>query len=1384
MYKSRKSMKFYLLILLYILPIPLLSQSVVITKVLTEAYPTLNCEYIVLDENGRKIAPDKSEMRLTENGIAQTINNLSCDNNKSPVPISVVLTIDNSNSMSIDTLANAKTRLDVIKSAAIKFVDLLHKDTEIALTHFGSDTYRDLTFTTDKNLVKQAIIDIPTNGLGTDINKALTQNDGSIVSTVGSQYKKIIVFMTDGETGNLNKQELIKPFVDNNITLYTVSIYTNMDRELIEISNETGGLAFDNLQGEDKIESVFQAIANLISGLDACKLNYISENCGRDRDIDLFYNNTYSDSARFTLSKAQLVEYIVNPTNILFYKDNNQKYYSNIVSKKDTLVITDIFSLYSEFDVIEPAMSAFPIRLAIGERLKIIIANPNDDINRSDVIKVVTNSCEDQDIVVQYIPEANNLEVVIPNGGEQYYVGNATNLKWTDESNDLDYDVEYSADAGFSWNKIVTNYTALDFPWEKIPNTPTEEALLRVTELNINQNKIQTHSLGLIDSTQQSKITNIIKFGDKKFLMLSKYRDKFEYRNLKLDTIGQPRDLRSALRTVLVVLDENLDPIEHKVFFTDDLNYLMTTIKDNIYLLIDIPWNITYDNFIYKREKTLYSVGVLLKIDKSLNLDSYKIIENEFQFVTGLSYFRGLESSENKLHLYGNTNGVLTYDSTNVINRVDFTKINYLARIDADLNFEKVNYWDYDYDSLNFTYRGMQPISDDKVVLWGIGNGAGHLKLDTNYSRFLALENDYSNPDLKVKNYLSFNKSVDYSAKEYISYKDINYYLLATNKTTYYNNETQTIGDDDPFIRLIAINDNNELLWDNTYDKFNIFKNIEIFDNNSIILGGRTNERILIGADTIPISKSNTLLITSANLYNGAINWTKYLETPDYTGNLFTSENRIAITGTINKSLDFGNQTYVNIDVNTSYTKEFIWSLEYQSIRSDISDSLWAIDEPSFVFIDTIDFGKVYLGSRKDSLVIDFITRVLPGDVTINKITIDDSRYTTDFVGPVELQDKLDVKFQFNSDMAGSNISRGTIETTQGNFYFYLLSEEIGDNSSFLWSYKEPILDFGDVDVSQNNTLSDWIVRNKDEAVIGIDSVVIVNDINNEYSFNITSTPNHIFAFDTLQSEFTYTPKLAGASSAEVHFFLDVRREPVIVKLIGNGITKDSVRMVISIDTISAFPGSLTLVPIRINLTENPKSLDMQRLEVDLEYNATLLLPFRLDNEGTVTNKVRQITIGLSIEEIISGLVEKRFLPTIGNSISTILDIINVRAYNSRNEQILPLKIEEENGLFTLDGVCLSDGQYRLYEESAPNRIDILAENGDFFVDYNLVEDGFTNLSVYDISGKLVTTLAAKDLGKGEHRTEIDTENIANGNYILRLETPTQIISKIFTITK
>jgi hypothetical protein len=425
----------------------------------------------------------------------------------------------------------------------------------------------------------------------------------------------------------------------------------------------------------------------------------------------------------------------------------------------------------------------------------------------------------------------------------------------------------------------------------------------------------------------------------------------------------------------------------------------------------------------------------------------------------------------------------------------------------------------------------------------------------------------------------------------------------------------------------------------------------------------------------------------------------------------------------------------------------------------------------------------VYVGSIKDSLVTGFIKRVLPGDVTVKSINIDDFRFTSDFVGPVNLADSIDITITFDTHQSGAGLSRGTIETTQGDYYFYLKAEEVELRYSPA-SDSSLIIDFGDVFVSEQKAAIRKIVENEGGAVIGIDSIVVLDDENNEFSYSVTPTPTHIFSLDSLMAQFTYQPKLAGLSDAKVEFYLDIDEKPITAFLKGNGKTRDSLRLKVIADSLSAFPDNLTFVPLELEISENPSSLDLQRIEVYIHFNATLLLPFRFEDDGKIINKTRYLTLNFEKEDIEKLSLVSRFIPTIGNSISTALTIDSARAYNSKNELITQSVIEKENGLFTLDGVCFSDGQYRLYEESQPASIKILKENEDFFVVYNLLEDGVTNLSVYDISGRLISTLENSKLEQGEHRAKFNTRNIANGNYIVRLETPTQIISKIFTVAK
>ena len=109
---------------------------------------------------------------------------------------------------------------------------------------------------------------------------------------------------------------------------------------------------------------------------------------------------------------------------------------------------------------------------------------------------------------------------------------------------------------------------------------------------------------------------------------------------------------------------------------------------------------------------------------------------------------------------------------------------------------------------------------------------------------------------------------------DYITYKDINYYLIRTTDTTYYNNGNDIFGHRESKIRLLAISDDDKLLWDLEFDNFTLSKHLRLFNNRDLLVVGMTNESFPIGDTVIP-REANLHFIGSFSLFEGKFNWIK-----------------------------------------------------------------------------------------------------------------------------------------------------------------------------------------------------------------------------------------------------------------------------------------------------------------------------------------------------------------------------------------------------------------------------------------------------------------------------------------------------------------------------
>ncbi|MFC2161966.1 SBBP repeat-containing protein, partial [Acidobacteriota bacterium] len=91
------------------------------------------------------------------------------------------------------------------------------------------------------------------------------------------------------------------------------------------------------------------------------------------------------------------------------------------------------------------------------------------------------NPVDTSDLLFSIVPESS-ITLTSPNGGESWLVGSVQNIPWTTTGTVGPIKIEYSMDNGTTWIEIVSS-TSNDgvHPWT-IPNTPSAQCLVRISE--------------------------------------------------------------------------------------------------------------------------------------------------------------------------------------------------------------------------------------------------------------------------------------------------------------------------------------------------------------------------------------------------------------------------------------------------------------------------------------------------------------------------------------------------------------------------------------------------------------------------------------------------------------------------------------------------------------------------------------------------------------------------------------------------------------------------------------------------------------------------------------------------------------------------------------
>jgi len=297
------------------------------------------------------------------------------------------------------------------------------------------------------------------------------------------------------------------------------------------------------------------------------------------------------------------------------------------------------------------------------------------------------------------------------------------------------------------------------------------------------------------------------------------------------------------------------------------------------------------------------------------------------------------------------------------------------------------------------------------------------------------------------------------------------------------------------------------------------------------------------------------------------------------------------------------------------------------------------------------------------------------------------------------------------------------------------------------------------------------------------------------YPFNIESFPNSdkIQVLNELE-----TPLNPGESHtfninynglvpiATEIYFIDFRdscgintRIPVRILPPGSGSVS------LRVGEINTNIGEVFDLPIIIEDSENLVESGAEGIIGTLRFNASLMYPLDYDNNiGFVGGGFREMNISLPLSKMEDNILGTlKFKALWGDDSTTSIELLTPYAYG-RN--LVALNIETEPGNLRVLDLC-DIGGLRLFYVDGVLRLFAHISNvitGEITVNFELIEDGDTKLSFFNLVGEEVIVVFDEFKSKGKYSLRINGGNLPAGVYFYRLTTPSHITTKKILINR
>ncbi|MEJ5245546.1 MAG: T9SS type A sorting domain-containing protein [Bacteroidota bacterium] len=453
-----------------------------------------------------------------------------------------------------------------------------------------------------------------------------------------------------------------------------------------------------------------------------------------------------------------------------------------------------------------------------------------------------------------------------------------------------------------------------------------------------------------------------------------------------------------------------------------------------------------------------------------------------------------------------------------------------------------------------------------------------------------------------------------------------------------------------------------------------------------------------------------------------------------------------------------------------------IWNLNQRDLQMDTVDCMLSIGKAKIETI-SVDFGDVYLndvsvrtqGFIKNLKNFKFQIKELSffgPDLSEFQII---NKFNTPFI--LKENELLNISIRFEPKTPGDKRIYAKIVIPGDTIYAEIKGRGIGYGLTSL----SDVVDFGTLDINDyRDTTLVGFIRNISQSNITIDSIYFAGPT--DKYFKLLSFPETPFVLSSNQSldlNLRFIPYHLGRSNGVIAIKHSGSQVPLLINLFGNatGVLFDSLQ--IEVGNITGASGKIVELPIKItNLSEN-KLLKLNNIKASLSFNSTMLAPIGNFADDVIDLYNRTITFVMPFDGRLSeNHFSIKFHVGTGNDTVTALKLFNVYPIED-----IKVKFITTDGSFKLTGYC-NQGGPRLFDPVSGNFS--LAQNRpnpftvSTTIDFELLEQGFSSLKIYDLTGQLIKVVFEEYRKQGKYSVILNAVDIAPGLYYYVLETPTQ----------